>query len=90
MPRTFLFYIYSSENNTVCVLVVASSCANPAKYTGTPGLQKNKQKFTKVGNENYTKEAETIHTDILKPGLLCYNTWSGSRSLRKEPKDLTL
>jgi hypothetical protein len=40
-----------------------------SKYIGTPGLKKNKEKFIKVGNENYTNEAETIDTDILKLGL---------------------
>jgi hypothetical protein len=53
---------------SICLLPAKNSAISwiLEKYTGSPGLQKNKEKFTKVGNENYTKEAETIDTDILK------------------------
>ncbi|XP_066396424.1 norbelladine synthase-like [Miscanthus floridulus] len=37
-----------------------------------PGLQSYTEKFIKVDNENYTKEAEAIDGDILKLGFLAY------------------
>lgn len=39
---------------------------------GIPGLESYKEKFTKVDNENYIKEAEAIEGDILKLGFLSY------------------
>ncbi|EES04018.1 S-norcoclaurine synthase [Sorghum bicolor] len=39
---------------------------------GIPGLQSYKEKFIKVDNENFIKEAETIDGDILKLGFLAY------------------
>lgn len=39
---------------------------------GIPGLEKYKEKFTKIDNEKYIKEAETIDGDVLKLGFLYY------------------
>ncbi|CAL5065270.1 unnamed protein product [Urochloa decumbens] len=39
---------------------------------GIPGLESYKEKFTKVDNENYIKEAQAIEGDILKLGFLFY------------------
>ena len=39
---------------------------------GIPGLQSYKEKFIKVDNENYIKEAEVIEGDILKLRFLYY------------------
>ena len=39
---------------------------------GIPGLQSYKEKFIKVDNENYIKEAQAIDGDILKLGFLSY------------------
>ncbi|TVU11010.1 hypothetical protein EJB05_44570, partial [Eragrostis curvula] len=39
---------------------------------GIPGLQSYKEKFTKVDNENYVKETETVEGDLLKLGFLAY------------------
>ncbi|KAE8789927.1 S-norcoclaurine synthase [Hordeum vulgare] len=39
---------------------------------GIPGLETYKEKFIKVDNENYIKEAQTIEGDILKLGFLYY------------------
>ncbi|RLM84796.1 S-norcoclaurine synthase-like [Panicum miliaceum] len=39
---------------------------------GIPGLESYKEKFTKVDNENYIKEAQAIGGDILKLGFLSY------------------
>ncbi|XP_062193182.1 norbelladine synthase-like [Phragmites australis] len=39
---------------------------------GIPGLQSYKEKFTKVDNENYVKEAHAIEGDILKLGFISY------------------
>ncbi|CAN6195348.1 unnamed protein product [Urochloa humidicola] len=39
---------------------------------GIPGLESYKEKFTKVDDENYIKEAEAIDGDILKLGFLYY------------------
>ncbi|KAG2633855.1 norbelladine synthase-like [Panicum virgatum] len=39
---------------------------------GIPGLESYKEKFIKVDNENYIKEAQVIDGDILKLGFLSY------------------
>ncbi|XP_037479228.1 norbelladine synthase-like [Triticum dicoccoides] len=39
---------------------------------GIPGLETYREKFIKVDNENYIKEAQTIDGDILKLGFLYY------------------
>ena len=39
---------------------------------GIPGLESYKEKFIKVDNENYIKEAQTIEGDLLKLGFLYY------------------
>ncbi|KAL5215249.1 hypothetical protein ABZP36_004401 [Zizania latifolia] len=39
---------------------------------GIPGLQRYKERFVRVDNENYVKEAEAIDGDILKLGFLSY------------------
>ncbi len=39
---------------------------------GIPGLQSYKEKFIKVDNKNYVKEAEAVEGDILKLGFLSY------------------
>ncbi|CAD6228799.1 unnamed protein product [Miscanthus lutarioriparius] len=39
---------------------------------GIPGLQSYKEKFIKVDNDNFIKEAEAIDGDILKLGFLAY------------------
>ncbi|KAL5216521.1 hypothetical protein ABZP36_007922 [Zizania latifolia] len=39
---------------------------------GIPGLQRYKEKFVRVDNKNYIKEAEAIDGDILKLGFLSY------------------
>ena len=39
---------------------------------GIPGLESYKEKFLKVDNENFIKEAQTIDGDILKLGFLYY------------------
>lgn len=39
---------------------------------GIPGLESYTEKLTKVDNENYIKEAESIGGDILKLGFLYY------------------
>jgi hypothetical protein len=43
-----------------------------APLLGIPGLQSYKEKFIKVDNENYIKEAEAINGDILKLGFEAY------------------
>uniref|UniRef100_A0ACD5XX42 Uncharacterized protein n=1 Tax=Avena sativa TaxID=4498 RepID=A0ACD5XX42_AVESA len=39
---------------------------------GIPGLENYKEKFVRIDNENYIKEAESIDGDILKLGFLYY------------------
>ncbi|KAF0892228.1 hypothetical protein E2562_014818 [Oryza meyeriana var. granulata] len=39
---------------------------------GIPGLQSYKERFVRVDNENYVKEAEAVEGDILKLGFLSY------------------
>ena len=39
---------------------------------GIPGLESYTERVTKVDNENYIKEAESIDGDILKLGFLYY------------------
>ena len=43
-----------------------------ALLLGIPGLESYKEKFIKVDNENYIKEAQVIDGDILKLGFLSY------------------
>ena len=43
-----------------------------ALLLGIPGLESYKEKFIKVDNENYIKEAQVIDGDILKMGFLFY------------------
>ena len=43
-----------------------------ALFLGIPGLESYKEKFTKVDDENYIKEAQAIDGDILKLGFLSY------------------
>ena len=39
---------------------------------GIPGLERYREKFIKIDNKNYIKEAQTIDGDILKLGFLYY------------------
>ena len=39
---------------------------------GIPGLKTYREKFIKIDNKNYIKEAQTIDGDILKLGFLYY------------------
>ena len=43
-----------------------------ALFLGIPGLESYKEKFTKVDDESYIKEAQAIDGGILKLGFLSY------------------
>jgi len=53
-------------------IVVATFNCSALLLLGIPGLQSYKEKFIKVDNDNFIKEAEAIDGDILKLGFLAY------------------